>query len=49
MTDVPHTPEGVYLKTWLRPFLPWLERDDVLACVEYARRLVAHERVAPTT
>ena len=26
---------------------PWLERDDVLACVEYARRLVANERVAP--
>lgn len=26
---------------------PWLERDDVLACVEYARRLVAHERVVP--
>lgn len=26
---------------------PWLERDDVLACVEYARRLVAHERVEP--
>ena len=26
---------------------PWLERDDVLACLEYARRLVAHERVAP--
>ncbi len=25
----------------------WLERDDVLACVEYARRLVAHERAAP--
>jgi len=25
----------------------WLERDDVLACVEYARRLVAHERVEP--
>lgn len=25
----------------------WMERDDVLACVEYARRLVAHERVAP--
>jgi uncharacterized protein (DUF433 family) len=24
---------------------PWLERDDVLACVEYARRLVAHERI----
>ena len=26
---------------------PWMEREDVLACVEYARRLVAHERVAP--
>ena len=26
---------------------PWMERDDVLACVEYARRLVAHERVEP--
>ena len=26
---------------------PWLEREDVLACVEYARRLVAYERVAP--
>lgn len=26
---------------------PWLEREDVLACVEYARRLVAHEHVAP--
>ncbi len=25
----------------------WLERDDVLACIEYARRLVAHERVSP--
>jgi uncharacterized protein (DUF433 family) len=25
----------------------WLERDDVLACMEYARRLVAHERVEP--
>ena len=26
---------------------PWLERDDVLACLEYAKRLVAHERVEP--
>ncbi len=26
---------------------PWLERDDVLACLTYARRLVAHERVEP--
>jgi uncharacterized protein (DUF433 family) len=24
---------------------PWLERADVLACVEYGRRLVAHERL----
>jgi uncharacterized protein (DUF433 family) len=26
---------------------PWLERDDVLACLEYARRLVGHERIEP--
>ncbi|MFN7768010.1 MAG: DUF433 domain-containing protein [Planctomycetaceae bacterium] len=26
---------------------PWLERDDVRACLVYARRLVAHERVEP--
>jgi uncharacterized protein (DUF433 family) len=25
----------------------WLEREDVLACLEYARRLVGHERVEP--
>jgi uncharacterized protein (DUF433 family) len=25
----------------------WLERDDVHACLAYARRLVAHERVEP--
>ena len=25
----------------------WLERDDVLACLVYAKRLVAHERVEP--
>lgn len=24
---------------------PWLERDDVLACLAYARRVVGHERV----
>lgn len=24
---------------------PWLERDDVLACLVYARRVVGHERV----
>jgi uncharacterized protein (DUF433 family) len=26
---------------------PWLEREDVLACIVYARRLVGHERVEP--
>lgn len=25
----------------------WLEKDDILACLAYARRLVAHERVEP--
>lgn len=24
---------------------PWLEEDDVLACLAYARRVVGHERV----
>lgn len=26
---------------------PWMERDDVLACLVYARRLVGHERIEP--
>jgi len=26
---------------------PWLEREDVLACLVYARRVVGHERVEP--
>ena len=26
---------------------PWLERDDILACLVYAKRVVAHERVEP--
>ena len=26
---------------------PWLEADDVRACLVYARRLVGHERVEP--
>ncbi|MFN0317859.1 MAG: DUF433 domain-containing protein [Burkholderiales bacterium] len=26
---------------------PWLERDDILACLIYARRIVAQERVEP--
>jgi len=27
----------------------WLEREDVLACLEYARRIVGHERIELTT
>ena len=26
---------------------PWLEKEDVLACLAYAHRLVGHERVEP--
>ena len=26
---------------------PWLKREDVLACLLYARRIVGHERVEP--
>ncbi|PYI86820.1 MAG: hypothetical protein DME54_05145 [Verrucomicrobia bacterium] len=26
---------------------PWLEADDIQACLLYARRLVAHERLEP--
>ncbi|MFZ2448746.1 MAG: DUF433 domain-containing protein [Syntrophobacteraceae bacterium] len=26
---------------------PWLEPEDILACLVYARRLVGHERVEP--
>jgi uncharacterized protein (DUF433 family) len=26
---------------------PWLEREDITACLIYARRLVGHERVEP--
>lgn len=26
---------------------PWLERDDLQACLVYAKRLVGHERVEP--
>jgi uncharacterized protein (DUF433 family) len=26
---------------------PWLQREDVQACLEYARRVVAHERIEP--
>ncbi len=26
---------------------PWLEREDIQACLVFARRLVGHERVEP--
>ena len=26
---------------------PWMDRDDILACIEYAHRLVEHERFEP--
>ena len=26
---------------------PWMEREDVLACLAYAHRVVGHERVEP--
>lgn len=26
---------------------PWLEREDIQACMVYAHKLVAHERVEP--
>jgi len=26
---------------------PWLKREDIQACLVYARRLVGHERVEP--
>ena len=28
---------------------PWLEREDILACLAYAHRLVGHERFEPLT
>ena len=26
---------------------PWLEKEDIQACLTYARRMVAHERIGP--
>ena len=26
---------------------PWLEREDLLACMAYAQRVVGHERIDP--
>ena len=35
---------GDTLETLLEGY-PWLEREDIQACLVYARRLVGHERV----
>lgn len=37
---------GDTMETLLEGY-PWLEREDVLACLVYAKRLVGHERVEP--
>jgi len=26
---------------------PWMEREDILACLKYAHRVVGHERIEP--
>jgi uncharacterized protein (DUF433 family) len=37
---------GDSLEDLLRAYR-WLQREDVLACLAYARRVVGHERVEP--
>jgi uncharacterized protein (DUF433 family) len=37
---------GSSVETLLQGY-PWLEQEDVLACLAYARRLVGNERVEP--
>jgi uncharacterized protein (DUF433 family) len=37
---------GDSIETLLEGY-PWLAREDVLACLAYAHRLVEHERVEP--
>ena len=37
---------GDTVETLLEAY-PWLEREDLQACLIYARRLVGHERVEP--
>ncbi|MCG6133785.1 MAG: DUF433 domain-containing protein [Nostoc sp. LLA-1] len=39
---------GDTIETLLEAY-PWLELEDVQACLIYARRLVSHERVEPFT
>jgi uncharacterized protein (DUF433 family) len=37
---------GDTIETLLEGY-PWLEQEDIQACLVYARRLVGHERVEP--
>ena len=37
---------GDSIETLLEGY-PWLEREDVLACLAYAHRVVGHERIEP--
>ena len=37
---------GDSIETILEGF-PWLDRDDILACLLYAQRHVGHERIEP--
>ena len=37
---------GDTMETLLEGY-PWLEREDILACLAYAYRLAAHERIEP--
>jgi uncharacterized protein (DUF433 family) len=37
---------GDTIETLLEGY-PWLEREDVLACLTYAYRLATHERIEP--
>ncbi len=38
--------QGDSVETILEGY-PWLEREDVQACLIYARRIVGHERIEP--
>ncbi len=38
---------GVSIETLLEGY-PWLEREDVLACLAYAYSVIANERFMPT-
>ena len=37
---------GDSIETLLEGY-PWLEKEDVLACIEFARRVLANERFEP--